>query len=348
MKKVLFIQKKIHHYRISFFNEISKNSDLFVISSYAEIEKSEIKFTFIQKKIYKFGPFLVFKNLGEIIKNNDYDIIVAPFDLRFIQFFYLLFFKRNKVRWVWWGLDQGKSKTALKIKLLFAKMNIPIVYYHKKILHKFLKLGVRESCSFVANNSFHIPNRIEAFLNDDKNSFINVGSLDERKNNKALIHSFKNVLSRTHKDIKLYLIGEGSEKNELIKLVSNLSLQNSVIFTGRINDPNILSKYYYDSFSSVSYGQAGLAVLQSMANGVPFITHEKAISGGEIHNINHERNGILVNNQNQLEEWMIFFINNPKIVKSIGENAYNFYSNNCTIENMAKNFNRVFKDVKKL
>jgi len=348
VKKILFIQEKIHHYRISLFNEISKKSDLFVISSDAEIDKSEIRFSFIQIKLYVFGPFLLFKNLSKIIKNNDYEIIVAPFDLRFIQFFYLLFFKRNKVRWVWWGLDEGKSKIALIIKLIFAKMNIPIVYYHKKILDKFIKLGVSQSRYFVANNSFHIPNRKEAYLNENKNSFINVGSLDKRKKNKALILSFKNVLSRTQKDIKLYLIGEGEEKNELIKLVSNLNLQDNVIFTGKINDPNILSKYYYDSFSSVSYGQAGLAVLQSMANGVPFITHEKAISGGEIHNINHEENGILVVSQDELEQWMLLFINNPKKAKSIGENAYNYYSANCTIENMAKSFNKVFKGVKKL
>ena len=71
-------------------------------------------------------------------------------------------------------------------------------------------------------------------------------------------------------------------------------VEDKVIFMGHISDPHRLRAIYSESFVSVSIGQAGLAVSQSIGNGVPFITHEHAITGGEIFGIQEGVTGSLL------------------------------------------------------
>ena len=59
-------------------------------------------------------------------------------------------------------------------------------------------------------------------------------------------------------------------------------------------DEGQLATLYANSIASVSFGQAGLAVLQSFANSVPLVTKNGAVSGGEIDNIEHGVNGLLI------------------------------------------------------
>ena len=42
-------------------------------------------------------------------------------------------------------------------------------------------------------------------------------------------------------------------------------MSNHVEMIGRVEDPDTLARYYDEAVASVSFGQAGLAVLQSMA-----------------------------------------------------------------------------------
>ncbi len=341
MKNILIIQERIHHYRIPFFNQISKNNNLSVLSSSIREDFETVNFEVLNSKTVSFGPFIYLKNFKKIT-DEKYDIIVAPFDLRFFQLFIFVLFRKKINKWIWWGLDIGKSNTALKIKTAFSKLNNPIIFYHEKIMLDFVNFGLNKKKAYVANNSFYIPNRIESFKSNTKNCFVNVGSLDERKKNHDLITVFNDLVKITEKNIILYLIGTGEEEYNLKKLVSDLNLKRKVVFTGEINDPNQLSKYYLKSYASVSYGQAGLAVLQSMANGVPFITKQNAISGGEIHNINHKKNGILVTDSEDLKEWMVFCIENEDWVKNLGKNAYDYYSKECSINNMVNQFEKAF------
>jgi len=54
-----------------------------------------------------------------------------------------------------------------------------------------------------------------------------------------------------------------------------------VQFIGMNNDSKILAKYNKEAITSISFGQAGLAVSQSLGNGVPLITKSNGISGDE-------------------------------------------------------------------
>ena len=88
----------------------------------------------------------------------------------------------------------------------------------------------------------------------------------------------------------------------------------------------------------ISPDQAGLSVLKSFAFGVPFITKNNAITGGERLNIVNQSNGWLYNEDQELDEILEKCIHDKRFFKKMGENAYRFYWNKAQIDVMVLGF----------
>ena len=96
----------------------------------------------------------------------------------------------------------------------------------------------------------------------------------------------------------------------------------------------------------MSFGQAGLAVLQSMAFGVPFITKRNAISGGEKYNIVDENNGIFcADDMNSLVDAMSRLIVDPGYAKLLGVNAFTHYRDKASVSLMVDGFRAALKSI---
>lgn len=336
---IIFIQGTLPHYRKGFFNEMAKHDDIVVLHSGKSNVCDSDKFRECIFPLVNIGPFKLQKELFEFIKQEKPDVIIAMFDIRWIYSVFLMYLSSSKIKWVWWGMDKGKSAFALILKLLIAKRDNPIVFYNSHIKQEMIGKGLDASKCFVANNTFHVADAFPCFDSPIKDTFINVGSLDPRKQNDVTIRVFKRILLRTNLDLKLVFIGDGMERKILEDLVIKEELFDSVIFIGHIENTKKLVKYYQDSIASVSFGQAGLAVLQSMAYGVPFVTKENAISGGEKHNIIDGVNGILCDDSPEsLELAMLSLIQNKDYAHILGNEAYEYYHKFASIENMAENF----------
>lgn len=155
-----------------------------------------------------------------------------------------------------------------------------------------------------------------------------------------MIEAFSNIQSKISNKIKLVIIGDGEEKEKLDRLISVHKLNNKIEMKGKITDTGTLLDYYRRAIVSVSFGQAGLSVLQSLGYGVPFITKSNAISGGEKSNIKDGLTGFLIDDDIiHLQDKLIFLINNIEESRKMGMKAYEYYSNHCTIENMVGGFN---------
>jgi glycosyltransferase involved in cell wall biosynthesis len=348
IKKILIVQSKFLHYRKSFCAELSKHFEVVVIHSGLSICDGTEPYTEVLTSKHNCGPFSFQFGLREELRNGGYDAVIAMFDIRWFISFWAMFMWDRKVTWVWWGLDVGASKIALKIKLWIAKRGNPIVFYNSATRNQFIQLGLSPKKLFVGINTFHVSHRRPCFEFPTKNIFLNVGSLDARKENEIVIHAFKKVLHKIGKPLHFVIIGEGSQRAKLEHLIVEERLEGKVILLGEVNDPAKLAEYYDKAIASVSFGQAGLAILQSMAFGVPFVTKKSAISGGEKNNIKDGKNGIFVlNSQSNLEDQMFRLASELDWSRKLGENAYIYYSQNCTVEKMVKGFLQAlqFKDV---
>ena len=166
--------------------------------------------------------------------------------------------------------------------------------------------------------------------------------MDTRKRIDTLINAFHSIINIIPDFVNIDIIGDGIEKANISAQIKALNLSSRVKMHGKITDTNVLENFYKRAICSVSYGQAGLAVLQSLGYGVPFITKENAVSGGEITNIEHGKNGFICdNNKSSLAGYIEQLCNDLELSKKMGEKAYEHYTNHCTIENMANNFAKV-------
>jgi len=213
------------------------------------------------------------------------------------------------------------------------------VFYCEQARSDFLDLGLSFEKTFVANNTFKVEITVPAYKHDHKDLILFVGSLDGRKRNIELLEAFSIIIHKIPNGVSLAFVGDGPELAMLQDKADHLGLAKRVNFLGRKNSTNELKPLYNRALCSISYGQAGLSVLQSMGFGVPFVTLKDAISGGEITNIRHRHNGILLDpSPEHLCQMLIEICNNENYARSLGFNAYQHYQEHCKLEHMVKGF----------
>lgn len=336
---LIVIQGQIPHYRRAFFNRLCELDNVLVIHSGQPAVCSGDRFKEVILPSIKIGPFILQIGIGDVLRKYKPSAVVAAFDIRNLMSFVLKLRLRSKVKWIWWGLDEGASATALKFKTWLARGSSPIVFYNSMVRDRFAARGLETDKLFVANNTFHVEDHRSFHDFETKDIIINVGTLDARKQNDVLIRAFKAVVEKTGKDLSLYLVGDGQDRDVLAALVCELKLADRVFLTGKIEDPAVLQGYYARAIASVSFGQAGLAVLQSMAFGVPFITKVTAVSGGEKYNIIDDYNGIFCNDDpRSLEQAMLRLVENEQTARTMGANAYTYYRDRASVDGMVEGF----------
>ena len=131
---------------------------------------------------------------------------------------------------------------------------------------------------------------------NNKNIIIgNISRFDYQKNQRFLIHSFKEVLIK-NPEVKLLLVGDGTYLNECKILAKNLGISEQTIFTGEIPD---VENYYplIDIFVFPSLWEGlSIGLLEAMSSGRCIIASD-ITSNREL--IKNNFNGILFTLQDE-------------------------------------------------
>ena len=141
---------------------------------------------------------------------------------------------------------------------------------------------------------------------EDASVIVSIGRLVARKGSDQLIKAMPEVLKQFPKS-KLLLVGTGNYQKRLERLVRNLKVEDSVIFTGRV-DHDLLPDYFRlgDIFAAPCrsrYGGLeveglGIVYLEASACGVPVIAGK---SGGAPDAVLDGKTGLLVNGRDHRE-----------------------------------------------
>ncbi len=157
----------------------------------------------------------------------------------------------------------------------------------------------------------------ESFVDNEilKNPYIlSVGRLEASKNIEHLIKSFGLVVNDI--DHNLIIIGEGSHKDKLKKLVKQLNIEDRVIFKGLVENP---FKYYKNAklfvLTSIKEG-FGNVLVEAMAFGLPIISTNCIGAPNEILGNGRYGHIIEVNNVEQLSSAIIRSISEDRFDKS--------------------------------
>ena len=109
---------------------------------------------------------------------------------------------------------------------------------------------------------------------------VHVGNLIPRKSQEVSIQAIA-ILRSLIPNIRLAIIGDGSDKPKLRKLVSNLNLKENVIFTGKISDHELRDAYKAADVNLLpsTLESFGLTPIEALASGtVSIVSEETGVS----------------------------------------------------------------------
>jgi len=131
-----------------------------------------------------------------------------------------------------------------------------------------------DECFSVANDEKDLLN-VRRKYNAESGYILHISSSDPRDNTSAVIRAYQKVQSKLTTSKKLIICGNVKpEESGLKKLITELGLENNIIFTGHLPEKELVALYRAaDVYIDPSFYEGfGFQVVEAMACGVPIIT----------------------------------------------------------------------------
>lgn len=244
------------------------------------IEKRNSRIYEIDK--IKSNPLKSFKEIRDICKKNQYDIIHVNLCNAF-YFIYILpaiLWNKNKPKIITHSHNNSDNN-----KLIHYIMK-PILMYYTDYFYScsldaakwmFFKKVIKENNIVIINNAIDVKKykfdneiriKYRKALGVEDNFVIgHVGRFEEQKNHEFLIDIF-NKYKKVNSNSKLILVGDGSLKEKMIKKVKKLNLEEDVLFLGVRNDVNNLMQAFDMFILPSKFEGFGIVGLEAQASGL--------------------------------------------------------------------------------
>lgn len=346
-QKVLLLQGTLSLYNVPIYNIIGTNVDLTVAYVLKNECKDKMNFQVLKLDFCKVSGIIFIKN-GFYDLCSQYDVIIFMPDLHYFSYCSLPFIKR-KFKVIPWTIGIRASynrryDVSRRVEFLdkiyghILNKSDAIIFYMKEPL-KFWSNRLNRDKVFIAHNTVEVLKTITENKNQ-KNRIIFLGTLYKEKKIYELLEAYIEAKKRSQTKffLGLDIIGNGEEYDNINKIIADCGLTDSVVLHGSVYDEIKLSEFFSKSLLCISPDQAGLSVLKSMGYGVPYVTRENAITGGERLNIINKENGILYKSKAELVSIIEEASINPEIYINMGINAQKYYNENATVKHMAQGF----------
>lgn len=367
--KILFLTNGPSPYRVDFFNELGKSTDLHVI--YERKQPSDRDKSWSTKKAINFKEtYLNGINVGndsafsfsflKHVRDKSYDIIIVggystPMGMLAIE--YLKIANKPFILNADGGIIKEDSNFKYKFKKHFIGSASAWLSTGKNTTDYFMNYGGKENKIFeYPFTSIKEGDIVQSVVDEnekkelrdklslvEENIIISVGQFIHRKGFDVLIESMK-VMPKTY---GVYIIG-ANPTEEYLKLKEDYGI-NNLHFVG-FKTKRDLSEYYKaaDLFVLPTREDIwGLVINEAMAFGLPVITTENCVAGIEL--IKNNENGFIIpiDNESELANKIMTIIDNRELRLNMSINNIEVMKK-YTIENMALKhieiFNNILKD----
>lgn len=251
------------------------------------------------------------------------------------------------------GLKRFLKRQWFKIflKHFVFEIHTPSYYYKNFYQEKYginedkikvLPLGVDFTSLKITKN----PDEIKKEFNISPSTKIVgcVSTFRKLKRIDRLITGFaKLVVKYTEGDYKLLIVGDGTERENLEKLVSQYHIESKVIFAGLRNDvPDFLN--VMDIFVLPSeFESFSISIVEAMYSKVPVIVFEG--SGGAEEIVQSSGGGMVVKDEEEVNDRMAYLLENHERARKFGEQGRRYVLNNYSMEIYSKKIKEIYISV---
>ncbi len=206
---------------------------------------------------------------------------------------------------------------------------------------KFINDGINERNIFAIHNFINLEDYDVDI--EDEGYALYLGRLSKEKGILNLINAFSKIKSG-----KLYIAGEGPEKNKIIEIIKDKNLEDRVKLLGFLNKEKVketIRKARFIVVPSIWYENCPYSVLETLAIGKPVVGSNIA---GIPELIQDEKTGFLFKHDdiNDLANKMQKLFDDESLAKNFGINAKEFAKKEFDKEEYYKKIFKLYKDVK--
>lgn len=296
-----------------------------------------------------FGKFLWRTGIVFLPFKKKYSMFLITGDLSLSYLPFLLICKVYKKKVYGWGhgIKSLNGKLAFLNRIFYNSLDV-FFTYGEKGKQRLIDLGFPSDKFYVIYNSLvdqinpskYINLKSDIYSSHFKNlcqTIIFIGRLTSVKKLDWLIQ----VVYEHQKeglDYNLVLIGDGPEKERLVKLSHERNVYNRIWFYGECYDSNRLNNLLYNADVCVSPGNVGLTAMHSMQYGVPVITHDNfEIQMPEYESIIEGETGLLyryndfVDMKEKIKVWLLSGKDREKIRQNCYRVINTHYNSNYQI-----------------
>lgn len=312
MKKICFIlpslgmggAERVASHVLNYLKDFNFELHLIIIykehGEFVKFLDSKIKCHFLEKEQIRFSLFSLYRELRKIQPDK---VVIFSFDLAilvgvfFIPLFPKIYFINRQIN-ILGQLKLGKLKMFL-LKKAYKNFDKIITQSQDMTLNLLNCFNLERKKIIEINNPVDIE-RITAESSKNKlieldstsKKLLCVGRLEKQKGFDLIIPLMKDFIED---NIKLYIIGEGSQRKELEILISTLHLEEKVFLLGKKENPYIYMKEADLFILSSRYEGFPNALIEALGLGLYSICNN--ILGGVNEIIIPHINGVIVNFQ---------------------------------------------------
>lgn len=254
------------------------------------------------------------------IKNCDSDVIITTRD---IHNKWLGTYGKKEILKIGWEHNYHQNDKKYIKKVVSSVKELDYFILVSEELREFYSDQLKKEkvkCVYIPNAIDKISDRLSDLKS---NNLISVGRISPEKGYLDLIEVF-NLVSKNNDNLKLNIVGDGLQFDDVKKRINELKLNDKIIMHGFKNRDEV-NKLLSESslYLMCSYTESfGIVLLEAFAYGIPCIAFDSASGAKEV--IENGKNGYLIESRNKQEmaDKIMELMNNIELRKKFGEEGY--------------------------
>lgn len=238
----------------------------------------------------QFGSFYWVKGIISLLYSKEYDRYLMMGHSRNLSILLFVIFKRmffsKKKVYLWThGIYGKENRLEYSIKKLLLESADGVFLYGNYSMNLMIQKGFDANKLFTIHNSLNYEEQLKLrkrlklsniYIDHFKNTnpvIIFIGRLNAIKRLDMLIEAVS-ILEQKKVFVNLVFIGDGDEKDRLMKLSTDKGIDQRVWFYGACYDEEKNAKFIYNADLCVAPGNVGLTAMHALMFGCPVVTHD--------------------------------------------------------------------------